>query len=196
MILEFVRRRQNTLLASDHKLTQRQLNAGDVVRLTPCDGTNSSEKWCCGDTTNCCTSEDNKAVVIPGQLGNVSTSPSISPRITSTSLSSSTSSSSLNSSTSSSTQGSSIDIATASSLGSNSSSLSGGEIAGMSGGVAIGVVLLSGLGFLSVKRWQTTRMKNTVKLEACRSFSFHKDKSKVTALHELDTREPHSEMVG
>ncbi|KAF2792956.1 hypothetical protein K505DRAFT_418116 [Melanomma pulvis-pyrius CBS 109.77] len=42
------------------------LNAHDGVQLTPCDGTSTSEKWCCGDTTSCCSPENAyKAVYIP-----------------------------------------------------------------------------------------------------------------------------------
>lgn len=36
------------------------------MQLTPCDGTATSEKWCCGDTADCCSAVGaHKAVMIP-----------------------------------------------------------------------------------------------------------------------------------
>lgn len=32
--------------------------------MTPCDGTSSSERWCCGTSTNCCNPDSNLGVVI------------------------------------------------------------------------------------------------------------------------------------
>jgi hypothetical protein len=47
-----------------------QLSADSLVQLTPCDGTSTSEKWCCGDTTYCCSAEQvHQAVIIPQKLG-------------------------------------------------------------------------------------------------------------------------------
>jgi hypothetical protein len=44
-----------------------QLNAMDVVQMTPCDGTAESEMWCCGETRDCC--DHGKALVVPKVLG-------------------------------------------------------------------------------------------------------------------------------
>ncbi|KAL6705606.1 hypothetical protein ACN47E_006553 [Coniothyrium glycines] len=39
-------------------------------QLTPCDNTSTSERWCCGDTTECCSEgSKEKAVIIPRSLG-------------------------------------------------------------------------------------------------------------------------------
>ncbi|KAH8722610.1 hypothetical protein GQ44DRAFT_729483 [Phaeosphaeriaceae sp. PMI808] len=70
-------------------------NAKDVVQLTPCDNTNSSEKWCCGDTTNCCMPGSKELpVIIPRFLGNSSAPLPSSPLSPSSSSSRSASSSS------------------------------------------------------------------------------------------------------
>ncbi|OAK95316.1 hypothetical protein IQ06DRAFT_381174 [Phaeosphaeriaceae sp. SRC1lsM3a] len=38
--------------------------------MTPCDGTATSEKWCCGDKADCCDAENaHKAVTVPRKLG-------------------------------------------------------------------------------------------------------------------------------
>jgi hypothetical protein len=51
-----------------------QLNAMDVVQMTPCDGTAESEMWCCGETRDCC--DHGKALVVPKVLGMKSNSSS------------------------------------------------------------------------------------------------------------------------
>ncbi|KAF1849211.1 uncharacterized protein K460DRAFT_415619 [Cucurbitaria berberidis CBS 394.84] len=55
------------------------LAADDVAQITPCDQSGTSEKWCCGNSTDCCTSGSaSEIVIIPRALGNL-TSGSLSP---------------------------------------------------------------------------------------------------------------------
>ncbi|KAF1993509.1 hypothetical protein P154DRAFT_625395, partial [Amniculicola lignicola CBS 123094] len=44
-------------------------------QITPCNGSSSSERWCCGDSTDCCTPEDNPAAIILSQIFGVVTLP-------------------------------------------------------------------------------------------------------------------------
>lgn len=54
------------------------MNADDSVQLTPCDGTATSEKWCCGDSTDCCSAGfEYKALYIPQKLSNTSSAQSL-----------------------------------------------------------------------------------------------------------------------
>jgi hypothetical protein len=72
------------------------------VQLTPCDGTNSSEKWCCGDTMDCCGKTNSaRAVIIPKMLvlGSNSTS-SVAPSSSTSAASAASSSASASSSSS------------------------------------------------------------------------------------------------
>lgn len=124
--------------------------------MTPCDGTNSSTKWCCGTNTNCC-NDDKTVQILAQKLGDQvpvllptssASSTSISA-LTDTSHSTSTSSSSAPSAgtgTPVPTGGNS----TAPSTGqpSPSPSLSTGAKAGIGIGATFGALLLFVLGFV------------------------------------------------
>ncbi|KAH7380211.1 hypothetical protein DE146DRAFT_288033 [Phaeosphaeria sp. MPI-PUGE-AT-0046c] len=54
-----------------------ELNADNVVQMTPCDGTATSEKWCCGNKKDCCAADSaQKAVIVPRKLGEKASSSS------------------------------------------------------------------------------------------------------------------------
>lgn len=98
--------------------------------MTPCDGTDYSETWCCGETTDCCGTGDE--IIIPT---NIYVSSSLTPTSTSTS----------ESPTSTAATTSSDSTATPSSEQSPApSGLSTGSKAGIGVGVAAGVIIVLG----------------------------------------------------
>ncbi|KAL4781974.1 hypothetical protein BJX76DRAFT_369473 [Aspergillus varians] len=108
--------------------------------MTPCDGTDYSETWCCGQTTDCCGTDEE--VTIPTNIY-VSTS---TPNSTSTSTSASLTSTQATTSSSSTTTPSSEQSQT-------SSGLSSGSKAGIGVGVAAGVIVVVGFfSFLVMRR--------------------------------------------
>ncbi|KAJ5477430.1 hypothetical protein N7539_007574 [Penicillium diatomitis] len=120
-----------------------------TTRITPCDNTNSSRTWCCGDTQDCCNGPDAIyiAATLPGYVANM-TSPG-----TSTTAPTSTGTANPATTTASSTTGSSTGSTTSSSSSFSSSGLSTGAKAGIGIGVALGAIaILAGLAFLLMKR--------------------------------------------
>ncbi|KAF2273604.1 uncharacterized protein EI97DRAFT_155028 [Westerdykella ornata] len=115
------------------------------IRVTPCDGTRTSEKWCCGETTDCC--DKPYALVLAQTLG---ASPST---ISSTISGHPTSTSITNSAT-----GDPSSTATTNTPDSPSSgNLSVGAKAGIGVGVAVtGLVLLT-VGFIWAKKSRSRR---------------------------------------
>ncbi|KAF2119766.1 hypothetical protein BDV96DRAFT_353030 [Lophiotrema nucula] len=110
--------------------------ADHVVQVTPCDGTSTSEKWCCENSTACCNTDT--AIVIPQVLGRANLSASVS--------------SSASAPLSPATATSSPTAAAHSSGG-----ISGGQITGVVVGSIIGGLLMGLVGFLVWFRWQRGR---------------------------------------
>ncbi|CRG89648.1 hypothetical protein PISL3812_06687 [Talaromyces islandicus] len=110
----------------------------DVV-VTPCDGTSSSETWCCGATTDCC---DTSPITI-AQIFN--------PGTTSTTSASTATATSTQQHTHTSTA-TSTPSPSESSPSSSSSGLSTGAKAGVGVGVAVGVIALFAVGFIFLRR--------------------------------------------
>jgi hypothetical protein len=103
--------------------------------MTPCDGTPTSETWCCGTSTLCC---ETFPSTIPALFNNKA--------------------STLSSSTSSTAQASHSPTSTAQVLSSStSSSLSGGAIAGTVVGAAIAVMLVIIAGLIVVRMKRTSQ---------------------------------------
>lgn len=153
--------------------------------MTPCDGTATSETWCCGGNTKCCGKAGE--IKIAATLG---ASPSSS---SSSSSSSSTSSSSAASSTSSSApsvESTATSTPTSTSSSSPSSSaepspatgLSGGAKAGVAIGAIAGVGAILAAGFLLVRRRKQQKANDpyTAPVE----------------VGDYDASYPHSEMYG
>ena len=119
--------------------------------MVPCDGTATSDRWCCGTSTNCCTSNFGVvqlAQVLGGTLSSVVRSASTTLSSTPTTLSSAASSNAAT--TGVSTSPASTDPASGSNPSTSSSSdsgsgskLSGGAIAGIVIGALAGVALLA-----------------------------------------------------
>ena len=49
-------------------------DGNDNIRMTPCDGTVTSETWCCGDQNTTCCGDSNKAITLAPTFGISSTS--------------------------------------------------------------------------------------------------------------------------
>lgn len=120
-----------------------------TAKITPCDGTATSSRWCCGETRGCC--DSNSGVVLLEQvLGQVSSS---------VISSSSSATSPPRASTSVDTSASALPPAT-SSADSGSKGLSGGAIAGIVIG-AIGGLALFLLGFFLAMRRRSRKNSET-----------------------------------
>jgi hypothetical protein len=104
-----------------------------TAKITPCDGTKNSTKWCCGASTDCCSGDsDVKPVELAQILGAVSSSVVSVGASTTTSTAVSTTS-----------QGSASGAPTAvTTESSGSKGLSGGAIAGIVIGALAGLVLI------------------------------------------------------
>ncbi|KZM18430.1 uncharacterized protein EKO05_0001324 [Ascochyta rabiei] len=128
-------------------------NAFGNTALTPCDGTATSDRWCCGGKTDCCTSNVGVvqlAQVLGGSLSSIvsasrsSTIPSSAESFRAAATESSTSPASADaSSTPSSTGAASGPNSSSSSSSGSGSKLSGGAIAGIVIGALAGVALLA-----------------------------------------------------
>jgi hypothetical protein len=106
--------------------------------MTPCDGTATSEKWCCGTTRNCCNSSP---IIVPAKFGvDAESKSSSSTSIASSSIAASTTADSASSTSAAATPPSS------------SSGISGGAIAGIVIGALAGLVLVFAAGFLVAKK--------------------------------------------
>lgn len=134
--------------------------------VTPCDGTRTSEKWCCGRTRTCCDSDSTDAVFIAPTLRALSvveaqtvatSSPASSAVPTSAGLST-TLSPSLGTPTGSPTTKQQVASPSATdSLVTTKKGLSTGAKAGIGVGAVAGALLLLGLGFFVAKALQWKR---------------------------------------
>lgn len=107
-----------------------------TAKITPCDGTKNSTKWCCGASTDCCSGDsDVKPVELAQILGAVSSSV--------VSVSASATSSATSSSSQASASGVASAAPTAADTGSGSKGLSGGAIAGIVVGALAGLALIA-----------------------------------------------------
>ncbi|KAJ4983949.1 hypothetical protein SVAN01_10570 [Stagonosporopsis vannaccii] len=112
-----------------------------TAKITPCDGTATSSRWCCGDTRGCCNS--NTGVVLLEQvLGQVSSSV-ISFSSSATSPAASTPSSSQSSTSAASSAAASSSPTDTNNPNSASSGLGGGAIAGIVIGAIAGLALIA-----------------------------------------------------
>ncbi|KAL2834812.1 hypothetical protein BJY01DRAFT_259393 [Aspergillus pseudoustus] len=118
--------------------------------MTPCDGTDYSETWCCGTTTDCCGTD--AEITVPANIYVASTSASTSTS-TSTSISTNTSSTTSNVESTPTESAASHTHTSSSDESHSSSGLSGGSKAGIGVGVAAGVIALVGaLSFFVLRR--------------------------------------------
>lgn len=108
-----------------------------TAKITPCDGTKNSTKWCCGASTDCCSGDSSiKPVELAQILGAVSSS------VVSSSASATSPATSTASQTSAS--GAASETPTAANTGSSrSKGLSGGAIAGIVVGALAGLALIA-----------------------------------------------------
>ena len=114
------------------------------TQVVPCDGTATSERWCCGTSTDCCTT--NKGVVTLEQVfeGNSSTTVSAT---------------SSQSSTPSGTSTSATSVETIASVEPRSHGLPGGVIAGIVISIVVGLAML--LATIVLARRSSSRRANT-----------------------------------
>ena len=121
-----------------------------TAMITPCDGTNKSEKWCCGDTTACCANANRDLVTFPmefvgminGTIASLVTTPTPTPTPTPGFVSSATT-----------TTGTPLPTSTSSapSAAPQNTGLSTGAKAGIAIGAVLGVLALIGVGFFARK---------------------------------------------
>jgi hypothetical protein len=122
---------------------------GQAAVVSPCDGTNSSLSWCCGNKADCCARDSTKPrykiAKIFGQAVLADNSSTPTPFVSSSSISSSTTpASAAATSTPSSTA--------AAAANASSSGLSTGAKAGIGVGAAFGVIALIAVGVLIGRR--------------------------------------------
>ena len=118
--------------------------------MTPCDGTNSSEVWCCGGTTACCDSPGLKPVTLARQFGVSATSTATVSRTAGTTSTRASSSKTSVPATSSAT------FSATAAPSNNNDGLSTGQKAGIGVGVPLGLAVLVGAVLLGV-RWHKQR---------------------------------------
>ncbi|OJJ01398.1 hypothetical protein ASPVEDRAFT_82924 [Aspergillus versicolor CBS 583.65] len=121
--------------------------------MTPCDGTDYSETWCCGPTTDCCGNSDE--ITLPADIYASSSTPTPTPTSETSTSESRTSTSATTSSDSTATPSSEQSPAS-----SESSGLSSGSKAGIGVGVAAGVII--GLGFFAFFLIQRRRKRAAI----------------------------------
>ncbi|KAF9696253.1 hypothetical protein EKO04_006213 [Ascochyta lentis] len=147
-------------------------NAFGNTAMVPCDGTSTSDRWCCGGTKDCCTS--NVGVVRLAQVLGGSLSSVVSSSTTLSSAASSRASATGSSTSPASADASSTPSSTGAASGSNSSSssssgsgskLSGGTIAGIVIGALAGIALLAAAIFFA-RRAAMWKKKASVTPEA------------------------------
>ena len=106
-----------------------------TAKITPCDGTKNSTKWCCGASTDCCSGNyDIKPVELAQILGAVSSSVISSSASAISSFTSAASQTSVSASTTPNVVNANNSV---------SSSLSGGAIAGIVIGALAGLALIA-----------------------------------------------------
>jgi len=167
----------------DERANYIQLNAHDSVQLTPCDGTATSEKWCCGDNTDCCPAGfEYKALYIPQKLSNTSSAQSLySAQVQNqTATSNSTS---------------------IPSPAEPAKGLSGGAKAGIGIGIVLGVLVSLAAGFfagyLAKRHWKRLGDTKDVRVELGSANQYsagdfqYEHKASVYASHELNGARAH-----
>ncbi|KAH7355963.1 hypothetical protein BKA66DRAFT_553302 [Pyrenochaeta sp. MPI-SDFR-AT-0127] len=119
--------------------------AGAGAQLTPCGDPSTTEKWCCGMSTDCCNSTDtSNLVIIPPELGNLTSKSSVvTSSITSRSASTLIPSSSAAASSTSSPASVSSSPPTSSPINSETGGLSHGTVVGLATGLPVGFLLLA-----------------------------------------------------
>lgn len=123
--------------------------------MTPCDGTNSSQTWCCGGSTACCGNPALKPITLARAFGvssSATASRTISTRTTSTRAPAFTTRASDTSSSSSAPEN-------------NGGGLSTGAKAGIGVGVPLGLAALVGALLLGI-RWYRKRDERAREAEA------------------------------
>ncbi|RYN37837.1 hypothetical protein AA0113_g10999 [Alternaria arborescens] len=119
------------------------------VTVTPCDGTPTSEFWCCGNTTDCCSDPNLEKFKVEPTFSGVITS-SLLPTSTSASISPSPSSPSTSSNANA--TDTPTPSPTSTSQNNESAGLSTGAKAGIGVGAAAGVIALIAIGVLIGRR--------------------------------------------
>jgi hypothetical protein len=130
-------------------ICRRTRGSEGTSMITPCDGTNSSAQWCCGDTTACCANANADLVSFPkefvgminGTIASLATIATPTPTPSSTRASSSTSAPATSSARPTSSPSSTP----------QSTGLSTGAKAGIGIGAACGVLALIGIIFFARK---------------------------------------------
>lgn len=127
--------------------------ASSNVRMTPCDDTANSTRWCCGDNKDCCAGDIGFESLAQTFLGDIGSATSASSSMTVSASSSTAFASSSTSSTSgTSTSDTSISSTSAPQAEETSTSLSGGAIAGIVVGAIAGIALIGAAWFLLARR--------------------------------------------
>ncbi|KAL2828182.1 hypothetical protein BDW59DRAFT_159775 [Aspergillus cavernicola] len=147
---------------------------GDNSRITPCDGTDTSETWCCGTDTSCCGTDDE--IHVPSDIYTSSTS---TPTSTSTSTSTSTTQTSADSSTSTPTSA-------PESESEQSDTLSDSAKAGVGVGVAVGAVAIVASVVFFLLRRRKTKAAAGAAMSSAYSPTTQPLASSSGGLHELD----------
>ncbi|KAG9195720.1 hypothetical protein G6011_00841 [Alternaria panax] len=168
--------------------------AGDA-NVTPCDGTDTSEQWCCGNSTACCEDASfGSHSVAPVFLGVITSSSSSSiPSATSTSVP-------LSSSSSSSTP---TPLPTTTPSNGDNRGLSTGAKAGIGVGAAVGVIALIALGVFIGRRShkkgketaEATSYYEPVKAEFPSEYR-HEAPALAASMHEAPVRQTPVELPG
>ncbi|KAF1994969.1 hypothetical protein P154DRAFT_612408 [Amniculicola lignicola CBS 123094] len=181
-------------------------NAGVTAQITPCDGTNSSTTWCCGNTTACCTPSFNPDAIGINRVfrGVTNLTISSSSSFVASQSSTSTSSSIYSSTSTPSSTPFSSSTPTPTPANEKSTKLSGGAIGGISIAVIAGAAVMFGLGFFLARRKSTLAQKGEnrqlwhghgIKSESAQSkdvYSYYLA-SREHVPHELETNGPFSE---
>lgn len=119
------------------------------VEMTPCDGTNLSSSWCCGKTTGCCSSSENRWI-IPSNFGAPASS-TLSPSMITA-----------NPKTLSSTSAATEALASSTSISQmNARTLSASEKTGIGLGATIGMLFVFALGFSLAQGKKKAKMAKT-----------------------------------
>lgn len=124
-----------------------QPQASSNVRMTPCDDTANSTRWCCGTNKDCCAGDVGVETLAQTFLGAIATSTSaLSLSVSSTASTSPSISAPISSADPSSSNTGSTNQST------KSSSLSGGAIAGIVIGALAGIALIGATWFIIARR--------------------------------------------
>lgn len=133
------------------------------IQMTPCDGSRTSKRWCCGHSNACCHPDYNPDAVILAQILGEAL-----PRSSDLSTTDATGSSTTVSSSSpiiAGTSGASHSSLVEGSIHTGRSGggeLSTGSKAGIAVATAVGILILTGLGFFLAKALQWTKKANAL----------------------------------